>query len=263
MKNFSILILAALVFACTPQNYYQLIETDTSTQNITSNYFFFENEDVIIQYNLWSNLGNGNFILHNKTNNDIFIDMKRSHFIVNDFAQTYFQNRHFNPKKIGTLNQENTDEESLKIPGFTKLANPQQTNIEISFNEERIICLPPHSKKIIQGFELQQQPIRDCRLYRFPKKTEITSIEFDKENSPITFRNRICYSFKEDFTVSKYIEDSFYIKKITNLPSTEFEKQEFMVFCGDSTDYRVKYYPLMKPNSYYILYKLEPSKFNH
>ncbi len=263
MKKFSILIFAAFLFACAPQNYYQLVETENSSQKLSSEYFFFENEDVEIQYNLWSNYGNGSFIIYNKTNKDIFIDMKRSHFIVNDFAQTYFQNRQFKPKKSGTLTQENIDEESVQIPGLIKLTTPQQTNLEISFNEERIICLPPHSKQIIQGFQLQQQPIRDCRLYRFPKKTEVTSIYFDKENTPITFQNRICYSFNENFTTLKYIEDFFYIKKITNFPSTEFEKQDFMVFCGDSTDYKVKYYPFMKPNSYYILYKLEPSKFNH
>ncbi|PLX09546.1 MAG: hypothetical protein C0596_03175 [Marinilabiliales bacterium] len=59
MKKLVKYLLVLLFFAsCTPQKYYQLVETDSNDLVKTRDSQTFENNDIIVSYNLWSNKGN-------------------------------------------------------------------------------------------------------------------------------------------------------------------------------------------------------------
>lgn len=104
MKKYNLIIAVVLLLgACTPQNYYQLLETQGKVITEDQSLITFENTELIITYDLWGNKGNGSFNVFNKTEKDIFIDLKRSHLIVSDIAHTYFQNRKFSITKLHFL----------------------------------------------------------------------------------------------------------------------------------------------------------------
>lgn len=60
-----------------------------------NNSLVYENEDCKIFYNLWAENGSMKFVLLNKTDKDIIIDMKRSFFIRNGAALGYFTNAEY------------------------------------------------------------------------------------------------------------------------------------------------------------------------
>lgn len=266
-KYYYILFLLIALAACTSQNYYQLLETGSNTSVLSNNSIVFGNEDLEISFDLWGDNGNGSFTVYNKTDKDIFIDLKRSHLIINDLAITYFQNRNFSNKKISVLSPASDDvireQQSIKLPGVSPKPASVQADESVVFLEERILCIPPHSKQMIFGFNLLENIYRDCYLYRFPTDKQILSSEFTDQNSPYVYRNRISYSIDEKFTTVKTLENNFFVKKITNYPENEFVKYESVKFCSDSSSYTNQVYPFYKPNSFYIKYKLEPGRIDH
>jgi hypothetical protein len=266
-KLFFPAIILLFFAACTPQNYYQLVETIPVSESIAGEYLLYENEDLQINYNLWGDRGNGSFIVHNKSTKDVFIDLKRSHLIINGFAYTYFQNRNFSSPKISFFSSA-TDEtiieqSSIKLPGVSDKKVKVQSEESVTFLEERIICIPPGCSKLVYGFDLQNEVFRDCSLWRFPTAKQIVSSEFTKESSPLVFKNRITYSFDETMATAKNIENEFWAKKITNYPENLFVNYEAIKFCNDSSSYTAVTYPMQKPTSFYFLYKLEPGRINH
>lgn len=256
-----------LLSACTSQTYYQLVEVDTKSMVENGEGISSENKDVKVSYDFWANGGNGSFTVQNNTDKDIFIDLKRSHLIINGFAYTYYQNRNFSTPKVSILSSSTDDEivkqRSIKLPGVSDRKVPIQSADIVSFNEERIICLPPHSSKLVHGFDLQNEIYRDCALYRFPSSKQIVSSEFDYSTSPMTYKNRITYSFDESMTTVLNIENEFWAKKITNLPENNFVTYESIKFCSDSSSYKTIAFPNEKPSSYYFKYKLEPGRLDH
>jgi signal peptidase I len=80
MTKSVILFLSVIVFflfvGCASQHYYQLVETETGSMVNEGDFICFENSDIKISYNFWGNQGNGSFIVYNKTDVDLFIDLK-------------------------------------------------------------------------------------------------------------------------------------------------------------------------------------------
>lgn len=268
MKNKILLpAIALLIVACTPQNYYQLVETDNKSLIDEGNILSYENPDIKISYDLWGNRGNGSFTITNKTEKDIFIDLKRSHLIINGFAYTYFQNRNFSSPRISPFssgtNDEISEERRIKLPGVSDKKVPLESGETITFNEERIISVPPGCSKLVYGFDLQTETFRDCSLYRFPTTKQILTSEFDYNSSPLVYKNRITYSFDESMSQAKNIENEFWAKKITNYPENSFISYENIKFCNDSSGYKTIYFPDKKASSFYLKYKLEPGRLDH
>ncbi len=256
-----------MLFACAPSTYFQLLETDTSQSTVKDKEFFYENDNLIISYELWGNKGNASFKIFNKTDKDIFIDLKRSHLIVNDIAYTYYQNRKFSVKPIPVLSAA-TDEQleelrKVKLPGVLMKNLPVQSNEAVEFLEERIVCIPPKSAQIVNGFSLINSIYRDCVLYRFPSSKQEFYVEFKKDNTPFSFRNRISYAFDENFKDLKIFENDFFVNKISNFTETNFIKYEKLSFCNDSSNIEIQMSPFYKPSSFFIKYKLEPGRINH
>lgn len=55
------------------------------------NSLVYENGDMKVMYNLWGKDGSVGFILQNKTDKDLFVDMDKTFFILNGEANDYFK----------------------------------------------------------------------------------------------------------------------------------------------------------------------------
>ncbi|MDD2385153.1 MAG: hypothetical protein PHP52_00030 [Bacteroidales bacterium] len=268
MKSIYKILAFFIIFgACTPQTYYQLVETESKDLVKHLDYLSFENDDLQISYDFWGDRGSGSFIVFNKTDKDVFIDLKRSHLIINDFAHTYFQNRIYETPKISFFSAANEEEikeqKKIKFPGITPKTITNQAADVVKFNEERIICIPPNCSQFVFGFYLQTELYRNCNLIRFPKPKELSSQEFSYEESPLQFRNRITYSFSEDITNYKSIENEFRAVKITNYPENGFLGSEYPKFCNDSSSLKTTIFIFSNNTSYYFKYKLDPGTIKH
>ena len=76
--------------------FYQIYSVNSTTEmQKTENRFVFENEECAIHYNMWRNGGNGGFLIENKTDEYLYVDLTETFFVKNQMAECYFKEREF------------------------------------------------------------------------------------------------------------------------------------------------------------------------
>ena len=265
------LIVVAFSSSCS-YRYYQVYKTKPSDDIVMNNHqLIFENESCRISYDLWSEGGNIGFKFSNKTSENIYLNLEKSFFILNGIAHNYYKNREY----------ENSTENSSPVAGFSlfsKLRNNQPlSNITIpteisgksmhnlvdskgyntiTYIEEKIVCIPPQTSKIISEYQINLALYRDCDLYKYPTKKQITTKKFNAEDSPFEFRNLITYTIGELSNEIK-IENNFHVSEITNYPEKEITLRKYSEFCGQKItylDHRMRIFKFTSPDMFYIRY---------
>jgi hypothetical protein len=102
-KKFATLLLTAVVsigLSSCNKLYYQVYDVNSEKMVQKDNSLIYENNDIKLMYNLWGENGSVGFIIQNKTNNDLFIDLTQTFFILNGKANDYFKNREFTKTSI-------------------------------------------------------------------------------------------------------------------------------------------------------------------
>jgi hypothetical protein len=59
-----------------------------------------------------------------------------------------------------------------------------------------------------------------------PQQVKLLFIEFEREASPLSFRSFITYSTDEKFSTEAYVNSSFYVARITQIPVTVFNAKK-------------------------------------
>ena len=92
-KAFILLSLSLMLASCATA--YQQIATVQSSQATHSRdgTLSFSSDNVVVDYDFWSLGGEVSFVLTNKSDNDIYIDLSRSFLVVNGMTFDYFKNR--------------------------------------------------------------------------------------------------------------------------------------------------------------------------
>jgi len=269
MKNLilSLALLGAVLSSC-KVTFYQVYKADVpNSSGIMENLLVFEDDNCRVSYNLWGNGGNIGFKFYNKTVENLYLNLEESFFILNGRAYDYFKNRIYTTiantgaaKTYGT-----TDSISTNGPNFLNLFQTNsishtntvglKSSIEYStsINEKKIICIPSHTSKVISEYSINHALYRDCDLFIHPKKKDINTIGFSKEESPIVFRNLIVYRTKQ---MNKPIEfeNDFFVSEITNYPSEEIVGSRYEVFCGEKNSTSIRYFKNESPDMFYVEY---------
>lgn len=233
--------LCALAFTSCSSTYFQLVNLNYSDNvKVSGNYLSSQNEDLEILYNFW---GNGLFMkfdIINKTDKDIFIILPQSFYIKNDFAVPYSESKE-------------TSNSITTIAGSSGTAITTQRNQ--TYANPQFACIPPHSFITIGSYTIITERFTDCEPENsFPKESYIA--DFKQKDSPLCLKNRIAYSFKRDFSDTRYIENTFFVSSYTN------SKGETLKVKVPACDYSSEksgtiQRPIQKPlpNRFYIEYK--------
>lgn len=245
------------LFSCSPV--YQVLETSSPDTKPEKELFIFENNDVKIDFNFWSDGGSISFYIYNKLDRPIYIDWNKSHLIYNGNSYEYWidseQTKTFysSSTSINTVTSMNT---LAKTSSAVRQTSGIESRIEIK--PKKIIHIPSKSRVFVSKFSIRNNPYYNCdfNLKSIISKTEFKTKNFTQEDSPINFRNYITYSVLENFDESKIIDNQFYISSIKNMTFDQFlGKIEYKTKCDykgierDKMDYS---YPYKKSNSFYI-----------
>tara|TARA_B110001452_G_scaffold119596_1_gene99242 strand:+ start:378 stop:1214 length:837 start_codon:yes stop_codon:yes gene_type:complete len=256
-----------IISSCQPSTFYQLYNVESSQKTIkkSESSFEYENKYCKISYNFWSVSGNVGFVFHNKTSKSITLNLDECFFIKNGFAEDYYQNRIFTNTKGSQISQSNSSGASKQITGFN-LAGYLQTNgasasntatgtlkseNSISYEERPKITIPPSSSKYVIGFTFNDKSIRDCDLIRYPKSKSNSSVNFSEKNSPLNFKNIICYTVGDKKVTTK---NQFYVSNVTNYPSSSFYYYKNPEFCGEKSYAQKKFFKFYDLNKFYVKY---------
>lgn len=200
MKVSHYLLTPLVIFlcSCSPKYYYQICDVSSDLKKGYDNAYTFENEQLKISYNFWSNGGSIKFNLTNLSNEMIVLDLSKSFCIKNSIAQDYYQNR---------------IQYTSNAFSFIELA--ASTSSSIAYIEPKVIAIPPHSSRIIKEFKFLNSHYQDCDLYESPSKDEESYLTFNTTSSPLIIDNFITYTIGNDST-EHIIENRFYVSRISN-----------------------------------------------
>ena len=269
---------------CVPQNYYQLYSTNWDNADVSGSDVVFENEDLVISFDLWCSGGESSFSIYNKTDSDLYVDLSRSHLIINNLAKTYYQNRRYTKSSATNKNSEvvrsngvasgssttratasslgnyafgnATKSSSYSSRSTTNLSSFSISNgYAVTFVEEKVVCIPAESAKFFSGFGLIDYLFRTCDFNQYPSKKDSESIEFTKGDSPLVVTNVVSYGFELE-TMENYSElrNTFWVNKISNYHSEQFVEFKYPEYCGEKSMHSQKYFKYESPNQFYLKY---------
>ena len=272
MKSILIAIFSVLLTSCMTTSFYQVYNVSTSDKLVSNdNNLIYEDENCIVSYNLWEEGGNIGFRFYNKTDKNIFLNLEESFFILNGIAYDYYKSRVFTNSKSSGATSSSTSTQSHSLTGINYL-NLLQTNktqaigsaslitssgYSISYQEEKVICIPSKTSKIVTEYKINEYLYRDCDLLKNPTTKQVKSKTFSKSNSPIVFSNRITYSVGNSASLIMF-ENEFHVAEITNYPENAIIESKYEEFCGEqSINFLEKYFKEVSPSKFYIKYVLD------
>jgi hypothetical protein len=201
MKGSILLIsLSFLISSYTGISYLQYYRTEGINVIRKDNCFVYENDSVKITYNFWANGGVMSYIIFNKLDKPLYIDWKRSSLIINSSNSFYYN-------------------DSLANEGYSQTAIgflPPKTQIKQSMSGIVI-----NNIKDWSSFETQYQIRNDTRK----KETRIFDRHYDKDNSPVIFRNFLTLSDRQDFRDIFSIDNGFYIAEMQAMDVRNFRSE--------------------------------------
>jgi len=276
-----ILIGAALISAaltsCITSYYYQVYKAAPIEQTVLQeNFLIYEDENCIVYYNFWAINGNIGFKFFNKTDQNIYLNLEESFFILNGIAKNYYQNRIFTSiestgtsiSQTGTISKATTGLNYLDLIQANLIAATAivgastSAGYSISYNEEKIICIPSKTSKVITEYAINEYLFRDCDLFKYPTKKEIKTKSFTKSNSPLVFSNRIVYMVGQSSNSVKF-ENEFYVTEISNYPESEMIELGYEEFCGEKGTLQTRYFKNISPDKFYIKYEKVEDGLEH
>ena len=104
MKRIYLVALAAtLTLSSCNTVFYQVYNTEAPGMIEKDNSLVYENEDCKLMYNLWAEDGSLGFIMHNKTDRDLFVVLPQTFFIKNGIAFDYYKAREYRNTESGMV----------------------------------------------------------------------------------------------------------------------------------------------------------------
>lgn len=261
-------IFATLLTSCVSTNYFQVYKTTPSDKFVLKdNLLVFEDDNCKVSYNLWDYGGNIGFKLYNKTDKNIYLNLEESFFVLNGISYNYYRNRVFTNSSSSGTSASSGAIASKSVTGINYLDLIQTNRISatntvdimsssgysVSFYEEKIVCVPSHTSKIIKEYSINETLFRDCDLFKYPSKNQIKPKTFSKSTSPLVFSNIIAYKVGQSDNIVKF-ENEFYVNEISNYPESEILETKYDEYCGQKSITTTKYFKNVSPDKFYVKY---------
>ncbi len=263
-KLITFITLATILLAsCNTKPYYQVYEVQSNNVALEDSMFKDVNDEYEITYNLWTEGGDLSFSLYNKTDKNLYVVLPKSSYILNGMAHDYYTDASFTQSVavasqasyIRGYNLTKGSWNPTKLTRLFSLSSGFMSQKAVTTKEQAIICIPPKSAKVIKGFNILDVVYKDCDNAKenYPK-TSSTLITYNQDNSPLTFRNRIAYSFNENGSEEKYIDHNFWIASFQNFAEKEAFTEIKYMKCEATYQEKAKVFTMGTPYKFYNKY---------
>lgn len=270
-------LISLLLTSCVSTSYFQVYQVAPSDQLvIKDNFLVYEDKNCKVSYDMWNAGGNSGFYFFNKTDKNIYLNLEESFFILNGVSYNYYKNRVFTNSKGSGATASRGVSASKSVTGINYLDLLQTNRVSaantfevmsssgfsVSYNEEKIVCVPSKTSKIISEYNINESLFTDCDLFKYPTKNQIKSKTFSKTESPFIFSNRIAYTIGQTDNLIKF-ENEFYVTEISNYPESEMYESKRDEYCGQKSMSISKYFKNVSANKFYIKYSKGKDVWKH
>lgn len=250
MKSFLLMtLLASFLTSCITTSYYQVYKTSSSTPLIAKdNNLVYEDQNCKVSYNFWGENGNIGFVIFNKTDKNIYLNLEESFFILNGLANNYYRSRTYTKSTNTGAGSAQTVSLSKAVAGLNYLDLLQSNKASashsysimaaegyaVSYSEEKIVCVPSLTSKEISEYSINETIHRYCDLFLYPTKNQINEKSFTKEDSPLIFSNRVVYTVGKGEKPIMF-DNEFYVTEIANYPEATVIESYYEEYCGEKS----------------------------
>lgn len=253
LKRILLPLLALMALTSCSKTFYQIATVGSHQLRVQDDGKYRYDEDALtIDYDFWSKYGKVGFVITNKTDEDLYIDLSRSFLVVNGMTFDYFQNRTYKSEhsstyvssssyggsntfayasgwtsgsggSYGNFSYGSGSGRSMTNTSLRSSTSSSTSKSGIEIKEKEGVWIPANSSRYFCEFSLLEAPYRKCGFARNPSRRESATLSFSENDSPYTFENRIMVvaNGKE-----RIVANSFYIKNFTNIPESEALEEE-------------------------------------
>jgi hypothetical protein len=254
----------------------KLIETEsTGTTKNSNKVILFENDTVLVEYSLWADRGIMMYSIFNKLSVPIYVDWKKAAYVKNNQKFIYYEEKTISQgSTLTTLNKKNqnptvvskastiTEERITFIPPRSFVYNP--VKYELMRDNYTIQTTQKSDNKIrIEALDIKKDPAANAvkvpKSWKKSGQVKVWEKSFTKENNPMVFKNFLTISTTERFDREFYVENEFWITKITQMGAKQFNgkktkgtlivKKGYKTHVNKITLYE---YPYKSNDSFYI-----------
>lgn len=271
-RAYPIFYLLLFIAGCQPITYVQLFKTKaTSPIKANDGVYVFENDTVKITYDLWEEHGVLSFKIYNKLNVPIYIDWRKCSYVRNEQKLDYWSDvettNASTEYKTYTWGGSGTYYNNGIIPGSSTVSSNvsrgSANTTAVKTKPERITFLAPKSEITRKQFKLfpeagiRSNPdnVKYIKLKRNDDTTKITTVmyrDYNLDETPLTFRNFLTFSTAENFTNEFYVDNGFYLYRVSTMDVKHFEGKNSMQYDSPFVDSRYFYtYLDIESSGYY------------
>lgn len=208
--------------------------------------YVFENDTVKIVYSFWANHGILSYSIFNKLSVPLYIDWRKSSYVKNGQKLDYWLDE--------------STAKSAGVYGTSIYGTYYSKGKSTTTKREQIVFIAPKSAIIKDQFLLM--PIKKVDISSVAKSeelkkpnnkktTKVLYFTYSESNSPLVFRNFLTISTSDKFDKETYIDNGFYISKISEMKRKDFWGEVFQM-----SEYSIKKYnlipPFQTPQRFYI-----------
>ena len=211
-------VLLALLTGCAPQPQIQVVTLRGSNVTPSDEGLMLDNDTLTLRYNFASERGRMAISIVNKLNQPLYVDWKRSSFIIGQNKMDYWRDvadvqlsgsgssygTMYSRYTVGYLGGSISKEDAV---GFI----PPRTKLE----KQQFVVIPIGSVNVRGPFEIRQEK---ARWIDQKKPVEVRTYIYPDDQSPVTFRNYITLSTDKDFKTEFHIDTKFWASHVDVLP---------------------------------------------
>ena len=232
-----VLLISSILFLYSCSPFYQLFETKPSSSGISQDKFYcFENDTVKIKYTFWEEKGTVCLSIYNKLKIPLYIDWKKSSFIRNGEKMDFWQD-------ATTTNSRGSSSgnSSFLFGHFNSFGLVQSSSVSVKPQRIDFIARQSTTSKI-KFLLYEEKPI--------PLKGN-SQLNYTVDSSPLVFRTFFTFSLSEKFENESYINNTFYVSRIKQIPQREFLGKAI----GTEGGKAIYEYPFKSPTCFYVIVK--------
>ncbi len=234
------------ITSCAPVYYYQLFEAKPVGNTADENKIIFEDENCRVGYDLWGKGGDLSFTFYNKTNSYITLDLTKCFLVMNGEVYDYYLERI-------TASSSEVSNSSYYNPGSGVSVLGSSAGSSTSFAEKATRTLPPKTHLTIKLFAVTDRIYTDCNFVVYPRPEKVSTVSFEKSESPFQFYNLLNYSVGDSILVE--MKNPFYVDKISNYPERAFTGFKTKNECGQDYYTPQPYFKFAGGDKFYIKYE--------
>lgn len=174
--------------------------------------YLYQDENVAIEYLLNGDDGVFYFAVTNISDKDIYIDLNKSVFIINDQVFDY-GGRSISDIDVAILTNKFTS--IGQYSAYSTATSVINGTIQTQTTPDKVL-IPSQCYRYFKGFQINNGEIKVDGLNRGPKSNdgEVATVTFDMQTSPIRFTNRLTLIINN---VEQAIENTHYVHSIENV----------------------------------------------